>query len=67
MTALLKMPVMLIHVIFALLRFITGVLFLIIDHVTGILVGAILGLLKGSSGLLNLGLRSLGVSLIKRF
>ncbi len=59
MDKLLKIPVLIIKYLFAIIIF-------IIDHVAGFFAGAVLGLGKGLSGLFGMGLRSFGVSLLKK-
>lgn len=59
MTKILKIPVFIIKVLFALLIF-------MVDHIAGFFAGAALGLAKGLSGLFGMGLRSFGVSLLKK-
>lgn len=54
-----KLPILFLKIILAICIF-------CIDHVIGILAGAVLGLGKGLSGLFNMGLRSFAVGLLKK-
>ena len=48
------------------IKFLIAILIFAIDHIAGFFAGAALGLCKGLSGLFGMGLRSFGVSLLKK-
>ncbi len=56
---ILKIPLLIIKYLLAIIIF-------ILDHIAGLFAGAVLGLGKGLSGLFGMGLRSFGVSLLKK-
>ena len=47
-------------------KFLLAILVFIVDHIAGFFAGAALGVGKGLSGLFGMGLRSFGVSLLKK-
>ena len=59
MTRIFRFFFFLIKIIFALIIFIA-------DHILGIIIGAFMGLFKGTSGILNIGIRSFAISLLKK-